>query len=43
MVTVEQVKSMFEALSKGDAATFVTNVEPNVDWTVKGELLDFGP
>ncbi|KAG9494996.1 hypothetical protein J7337_013225 [Fusarium musae] len=36
MVTHEHVRNIFAGPSKGDMASFWPNVEPNVDWTVKG-------
>lgn len=36
MVTENEITTMFEPLARGDMASFLANIEPDVDWTVKG-------
>lgn len=38
MVTADHIRAIFEPIAKGDMASFWPHVEPDVDWTVKGEL-----
>jgi len=35
------IQSMYAAFSKGDIATIIANVTPDVDWRVTGSRLDF--
>ncbi|KAF3797467.1 hypothetical protein GCG54_00005221 [Colletotrichum gloeosporioides] len=35
MVTENEITTMFEPLARGDMASFLANIEPDVDWTVK--------
>lgn len=39
MVTADHIRAIFEPIARGDMASFWPHVEPDVDWTVKGELI----